>query len=288
MKHSRLLGVPALLVAAACSKHAPANTNASPAAAAATRITLSGSSALAPLASEAATRFMRLHPEITVQVTAGGSRQGLSQVSSGAVTIGNSDIAAAPGQAGSLEDHRVAVVGFAAMANRGPFDEAVASLTRDQMRAIFGGQVRNWTQVGGGEQVITVINRARSSGTRAVFGSLVLGGDNFAEGTAEQDNNGQLQTMLLQQTGAISYLALSYRSDRLKVFALDGVEPTTANIASGAYPVWSYEHMYTRGPATGALRQFLDFVISAEFQADAVSRLGFIPITQMRVSRDHD
>jgi phosphate transport system substrate-binding protein len=289
-----MVGLVACGAMAAC-KHdsaAPAASGANAAGASApsasSRITIAGSSALVPLATEAANRYMRAHPEVTIQVTAGGSRQGLAQVASGAVTIGDSDVFATGDQAGQLEDHRIAVVGFATMANRGAFNQSLASLTQEQLRGVFGGQIRNWSQVGGTDQAITVINRARSSGTRAVFGAIVLGGDNFLEGTAEQDNSGQLQTMLLQQTGAISYLALSYRNDGLKVLAYNGVEPTPENIESGAYPIWSYEHMYTHGPATPAVRAFLDFVASPEFQNDAVSRLGFIPVSAMHVSRDHD
>ncbi|MEI8254647.1 MAG: phosphate ABC transporter substrate-binding protein [Deltaproteobacteria bacterium] len=252
------------------------------------RITIAGSSALVPLVTEAANRYMRAHIDVTIQVRAGGSRQGLAQVASGAVTIGNSDVFATGAQAAQLEDHRVAVVGFAAMAHRGSFNQTVTSLTQDQMRGVFGGQVRNWSQLGGVDQAITVINRARSSGTRAVFGSIVLGGDSFLEGTEEQDSSGPLRSMLLEQVGAISYLALSYRSESLAVMAYNGVEPTPENIAAGTYPIWSYEHMYTRGPATADVRAFLDFVASPEFQDDAVARLGFVPVGRMRVTRDHD
>ncbi len=286
-----VVAVAALVLGATsgCSRGAGATgATPEPGAADPVRITIAGSSALVPLVTEAANRYMRAHADVTIQISAGGSRQGLAQVASGAVTIGNSDVFATGAQAAQLEDHRVAVVGFAAMAQRGAFNQAVTSLTQEQMRGVFGGQIRNWSQVGGADQAITVINRARSSGTRAAFGSLVLGGDHFVEGTAEQDNSGQLQTMLSQQTGAISYLALSYRSESLAVLAYNGIEPTPENIAAGTYPIWSYEHMYTRGPATPAVRAFLDFVTSPEFQDDAVARLGFVPVSRMRVSRDHD
>jgi phosphate transport system substrate-binding protein len=86
---------------AGCNRSGDANAparagSAAPAAAAGpTRITIAGSSALVPLATEAANRYMRAHSDVTIQVTAGGSRQGLAQVGSGAVTIGDSDVFAA-------------------------------------------------------------------------------------------------------------------------------------------------------------------------------------------------
>src|SRR5262249_51810410 len=130
------------------------------------RITVAGSSAMMPLLAEAATRFMRARAEVTVQISAGGSRQGVAQVASGAVTIGASDFAVTREQTGgvALEEHRVAATGFAAMAHRGAYNAAVTSLTHAQMRAVFAGEVRNWTQLGGNDQVLSVVHRARGSG----------------------------------------------------------------------------------------------------------------------------
>jgi phosphate transport system substrate-binding protein len=281
------------MAAAGCHKDNGSNSSAggttgASTAAGASRITIAGSSALVSLMNEAAQRYMHAHPEVTVQVSAGGSRQGLAQAASGAVDIGSSDVFATGEQAAQLEDHKIAVVGFATMANRGAFNANIESLTRDQLQGIFTGRVHNWSEVGGTDQAITVINRARNSGTRAVYGSIVLGGDNFVEGAAEQDNSGQLATMLQQQQGAVSYLALSYLSPDLKAFSYDGHAPTPENIAAGTYPIWSYEHLYTHGPATGAVRAFIDFVTSPEFQNDVLPRMHFVPIAQMHTSRDHD
>ena len=67
------------------------------------------------------------------------------------------------------------------------------------------------------------------------------------------------------------------------------VEASTETITAGTYPIWSYEHMYTKGEATGAAKQFLDYVLSADFQTHVVPTVkGFIPVTQMKVTKDKD
>jgi phosphate transport system substrate-binding protein len=152
--------------------------------------------------------------------------------------------------------------------------------------------VTNWKEVGGDPLPVVVINRAPGSGTRSVFGNIVLGGDKFVESQTE-DNSGALVAKLKQTKGAISYLALSFADPDLRVLSLRTdagvIEPTSANIASGAYPIWSYEHMYTKGPPTAAARTFLDYMTGADFQEHALPAVkGFIPITQMKVSRDKD
>ena len=249
---------------------------------------VAGSSAVLPFAAEAANSFMRTHPGSAIQVEAGGSRQGLAKVAAGAIAIGTSDVFATGELASQLEDHKIAVVGFAAMANRGPFNASIASLTRGQLRGIFSGEIRDWSEVGGNTQPITIINRAKNSGTRAAFGSIVLGGDTFAAGSEEQESSALVQTMLLQKVGAISYLALSYLHADLKTFAVDGVEPTRENIERDIYPIWSYEHMYTRGPAFGEARMFIDYAMSPAMQNGVLERGGFIPIATMKVARTHD
>ncbi len=249
---------------------------------------IAGSTAVLPFATQAANAFMKTHPDVSIQVDPGGSHTGLAKLAAGNVAIGASDVFAGGDLAGKLEDHRIGVVGFAAMANRGPFNESIHSLTKQELWRIFAGQVRDWSELGGESQAITMINRPKTSGTRAAFASIVLVGDQFVSGAIEQESSAQLQTTLLETRGAISYLAIPYRHPDLAVFELDGVPASPENISTGVYPIWSYEHMYTLGPATDKVRAFIDFALSAPMQSDTLVRAGFIPIGSMKVSREHD
>ena len=253
---------------------------------------VSGSSALQPLVNAAKEQFEASHKGMSIEVSAGGSKKGLTDVASGAVHVGDSDIFAPPDLKAQLVDHRVAVVGFAAMANKGSFNEKVTSVGLSDLAKVFSGTVTNWKELGGGSQPIVVINRAPNSGTRAVFGSVVLGGDKFVEGQTE-DNSGALVAKLKQTKGAISYLALSFADPDLQVLNLKigatAIDATAANITTGQYPIWSYEHMYTKGEPTGAAKQFVDYVLSPTFQEHVLPTVkGFIPVTQMKTSRDKD
>jgi phosphate transport system substrate-binding protein len=254
-------------------------------------VTISGSSALQPLVNAAKEKFETTHAGASIEVSAGGSKKGIADVASGAVQIGDSDIPAPDDLKAQLVDHKVAVVGFAAMANKGDFDAKLTALSMKDLARIFTGEAKNWKDVGGGNQPIVVINRAPASGTRAVFGGIVLGGDKFVEGQTE-DNSGALVAKLKQTKGAISYLALSFKDDDLVTLAIKGadagvVDSSDANIESGAYPIWSYEHMFTKGEATGATKTFLDYMLSPEFQKSDLQRVkGFIPITEMKTTRD--
>ena len=252
----------------------------------------SGSSALQPLVNAAKEKFEQKNKGISVEVSAGGSKKGVSDVASGAVHIGNSDIFAPDDLKAQLVDHKVAAVGFAAMANKGPFNEKVPALSMADLAKIFAGTVTNWKDVGGLPQPIVVINRAAGSGTRAVFGNIVLGGDKFMESQTE-DNSGALVAKLKQTKGAISYLALSFKDEALLTVSFKGdggiVEPGPDSITSGAYPLWSYEHMYTKGEPTGPTKAFIDYLVSPDFQDNVLPTVkGFISVTKMKVTRDKD
>jgi len=97
-----------------------------------------------------------------------------------------------------------------------------------------------------------------------------------------EDSSGAVKKAVADTKGAISYLALSYVDDTVKALKYEGVEPTAQNIIDGKYPIWSYEHMYTKGEPTGAAKAFLDFMMSDEVQKGPLTKLGFIPVTEMK------
>ncbi|KNY27663.1 phosphate ABC transporter substrate-binding protein [Pseudobacteroides cellulosolvens] len=250
-------------------------------------ISISGSSALLPLADNAAKEYMAKNSGSKITVNAGGSGQGLTQVYQGAVNIGNSDVYAEeklkPEEAKELNDHIVCVVGIAAVVNP---NVKVDNITSQQLIDIFTGKITNWKDVGGEDKKIVLINRPSNSGTRATFKKYALNGAEEAEGTAlKEDQSGTVKQTVSQTDGSISYLAFSYLDDKTKALKLNGVEPTSENVASGSYPVWAYEHMYTKGEPTGLAKSFIDYMLSDDVQTNIVPKLKFIPIKDMKVKR---
>ncbi len=245
-----------------------------------------GSSALQPLAQKASELFAVANPDATVTVQGGGSGTGLTQVASGTCDIGDSDVFAAEkldaATAATLVDHKVCVVGFAAVVSP---DVTVTSLTQQQLIDIFTGKTTNWKDVGGADEKIVLINRPASSGTRAAFKKYALNGAEEATGVAlTEDSSGTVRSTVAGTPGSISYLAFSYLDSSIKALSFDGVAPTAANVAAGTYGIWSYEHMYTKGEATGVAAAFIVYMTGDAFKA-SISSLGYIPISDMAVSR---
>ena len=260
---------------AACSS--PSKTGSSSAAqTAGGTISVAGSTALLPLVKGASAAYQDLHPSVKISVSGGGSATGITQVAAKAIDIGDSDITA-PDHA-ELVDHRVAVVGFAIVTNPAA---GVRNLTKQQLRDVFSGKAANWKEAGGADEKIVVVNRPRSSGTRAVFAKTIMGPTPLAESGLVEDATGTAVSVVQQTPGAVSYVALSgITGSGVTIVSIDGVAPSASTIASGAYPVWSYEHMFTNGPPKGDVAAFIDFVRS---RSDLVQKNKFIAISAMHV-----
>ncbi|MDP9110203.1 MAG: phosphate ABC transporter substrate-binding protein [Candidatus Eremiobacteraeota bacterium] len=256
---------------AACSNNGSNSTGA-----AGDEITIAGSTALLPLVKQAAQDYQAAHPDARISVSGGGSRVGLTQTEQNGVTIGDSDIPPGPDQK-HLVDHKVAVVTFAVALHPAA---GVKNLTKKQIQDIFSGKITNWSQAGGKDLKITVINRARSSGTRAVFVSSVMNNVQPTNNSLTDDSSGTVVTTAAQTPGAATYVATSYlKNKNLVAVAIDGTAPTDANIESGKYPFWSYEHMVTNGAASKAAAGFIAYV---ENDKALLSKLGFLPISVMK------
>lgn len=252
-------------------------------------ITAAGSSALKPLADDAADAFNEKYPDVNITIDAGGSGEGLKQVSEGTVNIGNSDVEAAEkldaAKSSALVDHRVCVVTMAPIVNRSVTAGSVKDLTTQQLTDIFTGKITNWKEVGGADEAIVLVTRPESSGTRATFKKYAIGGAAEASNKSmETDDSGVLLKNVKDTKGAIGYVALSYlvSNPGVDTLSLNGVAPTLENTYAGKYPVWTYEHMYTKGEPDKTAKAFLEYIMSDEY-GKKMESLGYGVSSKMQV-----
>lgn len=254
-------------------------------------VTYDGASSFQALVEAAAEQFMSENPDVSITGSGNGSGTGLTAVADGTVTIGNSDVFAETkleaDQCADLVDHEVAVVGMGPVVS---LNVTVDDLTLEQLAGIFSGEITNWSEVGGEDAEIYVMNRKSGSGTRATFEAAVFGAgveENAFKGSAELDKSGDVQTQMGSTDNAISYLDFSHFDEtKFKAIKVGGVEPTSENVMDNSFPIWATEHMYCKEDADEATKAFLEYMLSDDVQGSLVEEQGFIPVSGMKVVKD--
>lgn len=257
------------------------------------KISADGSSALQPLIKQVAAEFDQTNGTIST-ISAGGSGQGLKDVAAGAVQIGMSDVFASAklkaADAATLTDHQVGAVVFTLVVNN-DLTGRVGNLTTKQIQDIYTGVDTNWSQLGGPNEAITVVNRPTTSGTRATFDTYVLGPgvSESAGSTLSEDNTGAVAQAISQTPGSIGYVSIGFASSsqyahQVTPICIDGAKAIAEDVNSGAYKFWGIEHAYTKGPATGAAKALLQYVESAEVQRNDLLALSYLPISSVAPS----
>jgi phosphate transport system substrate-binding protein len=243
-------------------------------------ITAAGSTALAPLVTDVAKKYQAKCSGSTITVNLGGSGTGLSSVENGSINIGNSDIFSKTGQ-DDLVDHQVSVVIFDLMLNSKV--TGVKSLTTDQLKGIYSGKTKNWSEVGGPSLPIVVVSRPTSSGTRATFQKYVLGTVETITGPSNltTDSTGTVVKNVQQTDGAIGYAASGpAKKSGLTILNIDNQASTPDNIKTNTYKFWNIEHMYTKGKPKDLAQALIDYMTSSDGKASAES-LDFVAITDV-------
>src|SRR5262249_7494332 len=152
-------------------------------------------------------------------------------------------------------------------------DVTVTNLTQQQLQRIFTGDITSWDQLGGPSETIAVIERPATSGTRATFLKYVMQGQEpHPSRQLIKDDSNTIGKIVSETPGAISYIATTFvgphgvYGQKVKPLCIDGAKPGPADVASNRYQFWNFEHMYTKGPATGLADQLIQFISSEDFQ----------------------
>lgn len=209
-------------------------------------VTMNGSTSMEKLANSLAEVFMQKYPNVTVTAQFTGSSSGIEAVANKTVDIGNSSRALKEEEkAKGVVENIVALDGIAVITNQ---ENTVSDLTFDQLRGIYEGTIKNWSEVGGEDMGIVVIGREAGSGTRGAFEEITELVDlcNYAQ---EIDSTGAVVGKVEATAGAIGYVSLDVlHNSTVKPLSIDGVAPEASTIKSGQYPLLRPFVMATNGP----------------------------------------
>ena len=252
-----------------------------------------GSDTMVNLALAWAERYQKEHAQVSLSVTGGGSGTGITSLLNGTVDIANASraITAAEIQTAKTNgfepvEFTVARDAIAVIVNP---ENPVKHLSLQQLSQIYRGEINNWQVVGGENRLIVRLSRETNSGTHVYFLETVIRLGNssdkaiFSADTLLLPSSEGIIAELRDNPNAIGYDGLGYVTPEVKVIAVskqDGgpyILPSAATVDDKTYPIARDLYMYTHGQPSGAIRDYLDWVISPEAQ-QIVTDLGFVPI----------
>lgn len=236
-------------------------------------ITESGSTTVQPLAEKLAGDFTAKNPDVKIVIQGGGTAVGIKAANDGTVDIGAASRDLKPDEP-NLVKHLLARDGIAiVVAPSNP----VTNLTKDQVIAIFSGNITNWSQVGGANKAVDVVAREEGSGTRTAFQDLVMGKVLIKTDAILQNSNGSVKTAVSNDPQAIGFISMGYVDSSVKALAINGVAATEENAKNGTYPIVRPLYFLTKTQPTGIVKDFIDFCTGPDGQK-VVAEEGYITV----------
>lgn len=256
-----------------------------------------GSDTLLNVAQAWAEAYSAVNPNVAVAVTGGGSGTGVSAMINGTVDIANSsrkmresEIEAA--RANGVEPIEF-IVGYDALAVYLHADNPIESMTLDQLRAVYGdgGTATTWSDLGVsvpgcGSDEIVVVSRQNNSGTYVYFKETVLGDQEYRLGSRDMHGSKDVVDLVENTPCAIGYSGLAYATEHVGMPCVvtgedgDCVAPAIATAVDGSYPIARPLMMYTAGEPQGAVKEYMDWILSSEGQCVIFDR-GYAPYTEL-------
>lgn len=255
-----------------------------------------GSDTIVNLAQAWAEAYKKVAPDVSIEVSGGGSGVGIAALIKGAVDIANSSRDIKPAE---IEEAKRStgkqphdfIVGYDALAIYVHKDNPLDEITFEQLAGIYAedGKLTHWSDLGvslpcGCNKIIRV-SRQSSSGTYEFFRERVLQNRDFKLGSNDMNGSKEVVELVGNTPGAIGYSGMGYANPRVKMLRVaakagsPAVPPTVENTVSKAYPIARSLHMLTLGEPEGRVKAYLDWIRSDAGQ-EIVAQCGFVPIAQ--------
>lgn len=226
------------------------------------KLNLSGSSTIAPLASELAKAFEKKFPESRVDVQSGGSARGLADARSGLSDIGMVSRDLTEKEA-DLQGTPIAYDGIAMIVHK---DNPILDLNDKQVVAIYTGKTTNWKELGGSDQEITVVNKAEGRSTLELFLQFFVLKNSDIKAKIIVGENEQAIKFVGGNKWAIGYVSVgtaeyaSKVSKTIRTVRLNGVDANLQNVKNKTYPLRRTLNFVNLKPVSETAQKFLSFV----------------------------
>lgn len=253
-------------------------------------LTIKGSDTMVILTQRLAEEYMKAHPGEVVQVNGGGSGTGIAALINGSIDMAmasrpmkdDEQQKAAQSRGAAVTEHPVALDGLGVFVNSA---NTVQHLTIAQIRDIFQGKTKNWSEVGGANAPIILYGRESSSGTYDYFREHVLAKGDFAPQVQTLQGTAAIINAVGHDANGIGYGGIAYakqvRALAVQAEGAQPVAPSEATVEDGSYPLSRKLYFYFPSNAPERVTKFAQWAVTPEAQA-LVTKVGYFPLPAAR------
>lgn len=254
-----------------------------------------GSDTMVNVAQVWAEEYRKAAPDVEVEVSGGGSGVGIAALIKGAVDVANASRDLKPSEAVQATKNTGKKpadfkVGYDALAVYVHKDNPMSEITLEQLTELYaeGGKVTRWSELGVTipgvkDDTIVRVSRQSSSGTYEFFREHALGNRDFRLGSRDLNGSKEVVELVGTTPTAIGYSGMGYATASVKMVPVapkagaPAVAPTIAAVHDKSYPLARSLHLYTLGEPEGAVKAYIDWILSPAGQK-VVEDAGYVPV----------
>jgi phosphate transport system substrate-binding protein len=254
-----------------------------------------GSDTMVNLAQAWAEEYKKVAPDVDVEVSGGGSGVGIAALQKGTIDIANASRNMKPEEIETAKKNtgktpKEIIVGYDGLAIYVHKDNPLNEITLDQIAQIYmeGGSLTKWSDLGvtipgaSGDEIVRV-SRQSNSGTYEFLREHVLKNKDFKLGSRDMNGSKEVVELVSSTPTAIGYSGMGYATPAVKMLKVKktasdpAYEPNVANTLAKTYPIARTLQVYTLGEPQGAVKTYIDWMLSDAGQK-VVEASGYVPL----------
>ena len=248
-------------------------------------IKITGSTTVGPIVQKAVESFENKNEAFQISISEGGSGVGIANLIDGSTDIAMSSREMKNSEKIKFEltstSFEEAIIAFDVLAVVVHPSNPISQLTKEQIKAVFAGNIKNWKELNGVDMEIVPVTRESSSGTFEFFKETALDDEEFTPSSLAQGSNGGIEQTVSQTKGAISYVGLAFLSRRIKPIKIafegnDFIRPNLENSRKKVYPLARPLYFYYLTSNKPKVKPLIDYILGPEGQKIA-EEAGFVP-----------
>ncbi len=256
-----------------------------------------GSDTMVNLAQAWAEEYKKVSPDVSVEVSGGGSGVGIAALTKGTIDIANASRNMKPeeieqAKKNTGKEPKEFVVGYDGLAIYVHKDNPLNEITLDQIAQIYaeGGQITKWSELGvtipgSSSDEIVRVSRQSNSGTYEFLREHVLKQKDFKLGSRDMNGSKEVVELVASTPTAIGYSGMGYATPAVKMLKVKktaadpAFEPNNENTLAKTYPIARTLQVYTLGEPQDATKKYIDWILSDAGQK-VVAASGYVPLPE--------